>query len=162
MFGGGSGGWAAQGTIVTSSFTFSQSATRRPSATSTVIDFTNSTQQLLTHPNRLTFKYAKMVYNDYKNFTKKDFQKFNTHIIKNQGSVIDINNFINWVSSEDEKLTLDIEEINQDWLYIENRIIAEIANSLSDKNSYYHILLNQDNQFLTAIENLDKAKLLID
>ncbi len=103
-----------------------------------------------------------MVYNDYKNFTKKDFQKFNTHIIKNQGSVIDINNFINWVSSEDEKLTLDIKEINQDWLYIENRIIAEIANSLWDKNSYYHILLNQDNQFLTAIENLDKAKLLID
>ena len=126
------------------------------------LDFTNSTQQLLTHPNRLTFKYAKMVYNDYKNFTKKDFQKFNAHIIKNQGSVIDISNFINWVSSEDEKLTLDIEEINQDWLYIENRIIAEIANSLWDKNSYYHILLNQDNQFLTAIENLDKAKLLID
>ena len=76
--------------------------------------------------------------------------------------MIDISNFINWVNSEDEKLTLDIEEINQDWLYIENRIIAEIANSLWDKNSYYHILLNQDNQFLTAIENLDKAKLLID
>ena len=41
------------------------------------LDFTNSTQQLLTHPNRLTFKYAKMVYNDYKNFTKKDDPSIN-------------------------------------------------------------------------------------
>ena len=126
------------------------------------LDFTNSTQKLLTHPNRLTFKYAKMIDNDYKKFKKKSFKNFDTYIIKNKGSIIDVSTFIDWVITEDEKIDLNIDEINEDWLYIENRILAEIANSFWGKNNYYHILLNQDSQFLTGLENISKAKSLID
>ena len=126
------------------------------------LDFTNSTQKLLTHPNRLTFKYAKMIDNNYKKFKNKSFENFKTYIIKNKGSIIDVNTFIDWVITEDKKIELDIDEINEDWLYIENRILAEITNSLWGKNHYYHILLNQDSQFLKGLDNINKAKSLID
>ena len=126
------------------------------------LDFTASTQKLLTHPNRLTFKYAKMIDNNYKKFQEKSFKKFIQYIVKNKGSIIDIETFITWAISEDEKLDLDTNEIKEDWLYIENRILAEIASSLWDKNNYYHVLLNQDNQFLTGLKNINKAKSLLD
>ena len=125
-------------------------------------DFSNSTQKLLTHPNRLIFKYATKIDVDFKKFKKKSFKTFDLFIKNNKGSIIDSKEFIEWTLKEDNSLSLINDEINQDWLYIENRILAEIANSFWEKNDYYHILLNEDNQFSTALENIDKAKLLVD
>jgi len=125
-------------------------------------DFSNSTQKLLTHPSRLIFKYATKIDVDFKKFKKKSFKTFDSFIKKNKGSIVASKQFIEWILKEDDSLNLIEDEINQDWLYIENRILAEIANSFWDKNDYYHILLNEDNQFSTALENMDKAKLLVD
>lgn len=125
-------------------------------------DFSNSTQKLLTHPNRLTFKYSKIIDSDFKKFKNKKYKIFDSFIKDNKGKIINIQKFIKWVLEEDKKIELNEQEIKEDWVYIENRILAEIANSLWDKNSYYHVLLNEDNQFLTGLENINKAKLLVD
>ena len=97
-----------------------------------------------------------------KSSKKRSFKTFDSFIKKNKGYIVASKQFIEWTLKEDNSLDLIEDEINQDWLYIENRILAEIANSFWDKNDYYHILLNEDNQFSTALENMDKAKLLVD
>ena len=63
------------------------------------------------------------------------------------------------IFSNDQKL---VDEIAKDWIYIENRILAELASSMWSKNDYYHVLLNEDQQFLKALESVEKAKLLKD
>ena len=65
-------------------------------------------------------------------------------------------------NNNNDELDLIKDEIAKDWIYIENRILAELASSMWSKNDYYHVLLNEDQQFLKALESVEKAKLLID
>ena len=58
----------------------------------------------------------------------------------------------------DESWDVKEEDIIDDWVKIQNRICAEIARILWGNDYYYHIMLNQDLQFQTAIENLENAK----
>ena len=45
---------------------------------------------------------------------------------------------------------------------IENRIFAEIARTLWGNDDYYNIRLNNDTQFQEAINNLGRAKAILD
>ena len=60
------------------------------------------------------------------------------------------------------KLSIEQDEISNDWLYLKNRILSEIANHYWGKDAFYHILLLQDMQFKEAYNNLSSAKQLID
>ena len=122
-------------------------------------DFTDKTQLILTNPNRLLFRYANNIKNDFKNISS--FKKFNKNIVNSKSSSIKITQFVDWVNSVDDSIILDKKDIIEDWEYLENRILANIASSLWGKNYYYNIMLNQDKQFSSAIENIYLAKDLI-
>ena len=123
-------------------------------------DFLDKTQVLLTHPSRLLFKYANEIKEDFETHGKS-FNKFNSQILKNKGSNISIDSFINWINNQDQSLQISVSDLSEDWIYLENRILADIANSIWGKNYYYNILLNEDNQFLTSLEYINEAKALV-
>ena len=124
------------------------------------IDFSSDAQLLLTHPNRLLFKYASVIKNE---FIKRgdSFQKFNNQIIKNKGANISQASFVRWVNNTDVSLNLNVDNIQEDWEYLENRILANLASSLFGKDYYYYVLLNEDKQFLSSLEHIKDAKSLI-
>ena len=126
------------------------------------IDFSPSTQKVLTDPNRLIFKYAKTIENNFKKFRNKSFNNFYSYIQNNKSTIINKNEFIDWCIENNDELNLIKNEIDKDWIYIENRILAELASSIWSKNDYYHVLLNEDQQFLKGLESMEKAKLLVD
>jgi len=126
------------------------------------IDFSPSTQKVLTDPKRLIFKYAKNIENNFKKFRNKSFNNFYSYIQKNKNTIINNDEFVQWCNKNNDELNLIKDETAKDWVYIENRILAELANSIWSKNDYYHVLLNEDQQFLKALESMEKAKLLID
>ena len=123
-------------------------------------DFLDQTQVLLTHPSRLLFKYANEMKDEFEKYNKS-FKKFKSQILKNKGSNISINDFINWINNQDQSLDITIESFKGDWDYLENRILADIASSIWGKDYYYNILLNEDRQFLTSLEHVQEAKALV-
>ena len=122
------------------------------------INFLDKTQSIITHPSRLIFKYANEIKNDF----NISFKKFNKQTHKNKGANISIEDFIIWVNNEDELLNIQNKDIQEDWIYLENRIFADIANALWGKDYYYQMLLKEDNQFLTSLKHLNDAKALVD
>ena len=66
--------------------------------------------------------------------------------------------FIAWSSSIDSTLNIDSTNLNKDWEYVQNRILADVASIIWGKDYYYYVLLNQDVQFQEAINHFEKAK----
>ena len=122
------------------------------------MSFLDKTQSIITHPNRLIFKYANEIKNNY----KTNFKQFNNQTLKNKGKNIAIENFIQWINEEDDSLDIQNLDIEEDWIYLENRILADIANALWGKDYYYQTLLKEDNQFLISLEHMNDAKALTD
>ncbi len=122
------------------------------------INFLDKAQSIITHPSRLIFKYANEIKNDF----NISFKKFNKQILQKKGANIRIEDFILWINKEDALLNIKNKDIQNDWIYLENRILADIANALWGKDYYYQILLKEDNQFLTSLKHLNDAKALVD
>ena len=122
------------------------------------LDYTSETQQILSNPNRLLFKYAHSVKN---NFQKLSFEEFK-NTTTNKNKIVTINNFIDWILKQDEKLDVTVDAINQDWPYLKNRIFSEIASYYWGKDAFYNVLLFEDSQFQASLDNLYEAKQLIE
>ena len=50
------------------------------------------------------------------------------------------------------------EELDSDWDYLENRILADIASSIWGKEYMFKQLLIQDNQAQEAMQHFDEAR----
>ena len=114
-------------------------------------DYTSSTRELLSHPDRPIFKYSgnlaefiKKKYNSYEQFSTK-YQINNTKKQK----------FFTWLKNE--KIEFVKEELNNDWIYIENRILAEIASRNWGKKYFYKQLLKTDEQAQEALKHFGEA-----
>ena len=75
--------------------------------------------------------------------------------------------FVNWLDSliknDDEyNLTYNQDSILVNWEFINNRIQSELASNLWGKDYLYFMRLNIDKQFQMALDNFDRAKLLIE
>ncbi len=114
-------------------------------------DYTETTQEILTHPGRLLFQFSQTIKTNYDK--NNSFYKFLSLIENN--SQIKINDFCNWINNGDSGLEISIEDIKPDWPYIENRILSDIANYYWGKNAYYHMLLLRDEQFQKAFDNFN-------
>ena len=113
------------------------------------IEFTKITQLILSNPNRLLFKYAHNIKGNYQNL------KFNTFLKRiNNKETIKIDDFISWLKNLDIPLEIEQHDILQNWDYLHNRILSEIANIHWGKNHYYNVLLLEDKQFQKSLENL--------
>ena len=119
-------------------------------------NFSDKTQLILINPNRLLFKYANNIKNDFKHINS--FKNFNKNIVNSKSTSISITQFVDWVNSIDGSIDLNEKDIIQDWNYLKNRIFANMASSFWGKNYYYKIMLNQDKQFSSAIENAYQAR----
>ena len=115
--------------------------------------YKKSTREVYFHADRLLFKYADLI--------KTKINKPITYEKLINEYEINQNDFISWLDSIDEEYIKD-EIINDvDWLFISNRIKAEIANFKWGKEFFYKALINDDAQVIEAINQFELAKTLI-
>ena len=112
------------------------------------LDYSDETQEILTHPGRLLFQYSQSI---KENFEKYSFEKYLDII--NKKSKLKIDNFCDWINNGDSGIKITSNNIENDWEYIENRILSDIANYYWGKDAYYYMLLLKDNQFQSAYDN---------
>jgi len=115
------------------------------------IEFSKSTREILTHPDRLIFKYAGeikyLIENKYKNYIK--FK--NEYQIDKNGK----KDLFEWFN--EQNINFSIEEIDEDWEYIENKIMAEIANKIWGKEFFYKQSLLKDIPIQDALTHFNQA-----
>ena len=126
---------------------------------SQMLSFTKDSQLLFSNPNRITFQFAHYIKSKIKITNFKQFIKLieTNKVFQISNELSDYETFLDWVKKEYGDLELNNENIQKDWPFIQNRILAEIASSLWDKNAYYNVLLLEDLQFKSALENMEKA-----
>ena len=119
------------------------------------LDFNESTRELLTNPDRLTFKYAENIKGEvedqflsYTSFS----ESFNLNGKKQKM-------FFKWLEKQD--IEFKESELKENWIYIENRILSDIASSIWGKEYLYKKLLDTDKQVQDAILHFDEARKLI-
>tara|TARA_B100000945_G_scaffold320799_2_gene332169 strand:- start:4636 stop:6192 length:1557 start_codon:yes stop_codon:yes gene_type:complete len=119
---------------------------------STNIIFSNSTRDILSHPDRLLFNFS--------NYLKSDIEdKYNNYDKFNKNFKIDKKiqmEFFKWLN--EKNINYVQEELKENWNYISNRIEAEIANGIWGKEFMFKKLIEQDVQVQDAINNFDKAE----
>ena len=116
------------------------------------LDYSKSIREILSHPDRLAFKYA----NELKNNVQKkygNYLKFQSNY-KIEGK--EKKSFIQWLS--EQGIEFSKEEIDEDWKYLENRILSELASSLYGKEFLFKQLLMQDTQAQAALEHFKEAR----
>jgi len=119
------------------------------------LEFSESTRNLLTHKDRLVFNYAGKLKLDVTS-SYNEFNQFQTDFTfgKNKQKV-----FFKWLKEKDIEFEKD--ELLENWLTIENRIKAQLANAIWGKTEMYKILLENDEIAQEALIHFDDAKKLI-
>ena len=116
------------------------------------LDFNKSTRKILTHQDRLTFKFA----NELKSAIQEKYSNYmkfsNTYKIDEKG----INEFVDWLEKKEIEFSKD--EIEEDWDYLENRILAQAASSIWGKEYLYKHKLAQDVQVQEALKHFNEAR----
>ena len=128
---------------------------------STDYDLQEATQKILSDPERLTFKYANLIIQDFEPDISFNEFKNKIKLIDDSKQLININHFIMWINQLDEKFSFEQKDIIDDWGKIQNRLYADIARILWGNDYYYHIMLDKDVQFQEAINNLETAKSIL-
>ena len=119
------------------------------------LDFNESTREILFHPDRPTFQFAGELKNEIEG-KYKTFEDFTTsYQLKNKQR----NKFFLWLKNQE--IDFETEELEENWAYIENRILANVASSIWGKEYLYKKLLDTDKQAQKALLHFDEAKELI-
>ena len=100
---------------------------------------------------RPLFNYAENIKNQYKKY--QDYQSFYKQ--KN----INYSQFIKWLKNNNYNFEED--SLKKDWEYIENRIVAELANKIFNRNQYYKTIILNDKTVLEALNYFEDARLLL-
>ena len=103
----------------------------------------------------LTFKFAgelkNEIQNKYDNF--KDFTKsYNLNGRRKD-------DFFSWL--ETHEVEFEAEELEENWDYIQNRILSEAASSIWGKEYLFKKLLEEDKQAQEALQHFEEARELI-
>ena len=118
------------------------------------IKYNTSTREIYFHPDRLLFKYADFIKDDIvMDISYADLMINN--IIINQ------NDFMQWMDSINIEYNKEEITNDDDWMFIANRIKAEISNFKWGRESFYKALINSDIQVKEAIKQFEWAKDLI-
>ena len=67
--------------------------------------------------------------------------------------------FIEWLKESGYDYQED--QKTGEWIYLKNRIIAELANKVFDRNSYYKTIIMNDKVVLESLNYFDEAKTLL-
>ncbi len=114
-------------------------------------ELTETTINILTHPDRLIFNFSSKIKDQINGMYKNYDDFYDSFFIdkKNKNDLIDI--------LEDKKIDVSLEDLDLDWLYIENRIKAEIASSMWGKLYLYKTNLKMDEQVLKSYDFFEDA-----
>ena len=119
------------------------------------LDFNKSTREILSHPDRLAFKFAGELKSEI-NDQYENFDDFTTSYDLNGKRM---ENFIHWL--ENQEIEFEAEELEENWAYIQNRILANVASSIWGKEYLYKKLLDTDKQAQEALLHFHEARELI-
>ncbi len=119
------------------------------------LDLRKSTMEILAHPDRLIFKYAGELKNNIQENYKKYINFRNNYKIDREKKT----EFFSWL--EEQEILFSESEIEDDWYYLENRILAEIASSIWGKEYLFKHRLIQDIQAQKALNHFTEARELI-
>ena len=118
-------------------------------------NLSESTIKIITHPDRLIFNFSSLL-------KKKINGSFNNYDHFYKSFYIDQNDKKSFINSIEEKnIEIILKEINSDWIYIENRIKAEIASSLWGKEFLFKTNLKMDDQVLESYNYFNEATKLL-
>jgi carboxyl-terminal processing protease len=119
------------------------------------LEFSEDTRNLLTHKNRLVFKYADELKLDVVS-SFSDFDSFQSDfsIGKNKQK-----KFFKWL--KEKGFEFDKNQLLENWTTIENRLKAQLASAIWGKSSMYTVLLENDEIAQEALNRFDDAKKLI-
>ena len=109
----------------------------------------------MSHPDRPTFKFAGVIKSEIqgKFDTFKDFtSSYNIEGKKKQ-------QFFDWL--EEKNIEFEKEELEEDWTYLENRILSEAASSIWGKKYLFMKLMDEDSQAQDALNHFHEARELI-
>ena len=118
-------------------------------------NYTKNTIKLLTNPERYLFNYASQLKKEI-SLKYDDYDDFERYYIFGES---DRQAFFKWLEKAEFEIELD--DLEEDIDIIENRLLAEIVGALWGKEFSYHKRLQMDIQVLTALENIDEAKLIL-
>jgi carboxyl-terminal processing protease len=117
-------------------------------------EYSKSTLAVFNRSKRHVFNYANLIKSTisskFSNYD--DFSEF--HL--NTESQL---KFINWL--KEQEIEFVDEEILQDWDFIENRILSDVASALWGKEYIYHKSLEIDIQFQEAMKHFEEANNLL-
>jgi len=120
------------------------------------LNFNESIRNIISHPDRLTFKFAGELKNEISD-QYDSFDDFTTSFHLNEKRKRD---FFSWLKTQ--KVEFETEEVEEHWDYIQNRILSNVASSIWGKEFLFKKLLEVDNQVQEALKHMDDARKLID
>ena len=117
------------------------------------VEYNESTRKIYFHEDRLLFKYA--------NEIKENGVVPKTYIDLMQNYEINQEHFLNWLDLNNIDYIKNDVIISEDWQFISNRIKAEIANVIWEREAFYKALTYNDLQVKTALEQFINAEKLL-
>ena len=119
------------------------------------LDFNESSRNIITHPDRLIFKFA----GELKNEILEQYDDFNDFTKSYHLNGKRKKDFFSWLKTQ--RVEFVAEELDEHWNYIQNRILSNIASSIWGKEFFYKKLLEVDDQAQEALKHFDEAQELI-
>ena len=110
-----------------------------------------STLEIVFDAKRPLFNYAENI--------KHKYIKIDDYQILSDAYNNTNNDFLDWLENNDYQF--DKDDIIKDWDYINNRIFAEVANKLFNRNLYYKSIINNDNVVKEALKYFEDANELL-
>jgi carboxyl-terminal processing protease len=117
------------------------------------VEYNESTRKIYFHEDRLLFKYANEIKEN--GTPPKNFIQLMTNYKINQ------NHFLNWLDLNNIEYIRDELIVNEDWVFVTNRIKAEIANVIWTREDFYKALTYNDLQVKAALNQFINAENLL-
>ena len=121
----------------------------------TTNDFSETTINILTHPDRIIFNFASILNSKLSNVFI-NFADFYNKYSLNQKEKDD---FITFLKEKD--IIINNDDLKKDWNYIENRLKGEIASSIWGKQFLFKTYIYKDEQVQAVFDYFDEAIELI-
>ena len=119
------------------------------------LELSSSTRKVLSHPDRPTFKFSGEIKSEIQG-KFDNFQDFtSSYNIEGKKK----KQFFDWL--EEKNIEFEKEELEEDWTYLENRILSEAASSIWGKKYLFMKLMDEDSQAQDALNHFHEARELI-
>jgi len=118
------------------------------------LDLSNSTKSIILHKDRLIFKYAKKLKSN-KNIPST-YSAFETKYRDENLDTIFSEDLCSFANKHDQNIELKCAEVEKDWNYLSDRILAEIANAKWGRKYYYKLTAIKNIQVRLALKYFDE------